>query len=39
MPALPMKYEAFGIGRPWSRLSVASSRSIGIAIARFWNDV
>ena len=28
-----------GIGVPCSRLSVPSSRSSGIAIARFWNDV
>ena len=38
-PILPMKYDAFCMGTPCRRLSVPSSRSIGIAIARFWNDV
>ena len=30
---------AVGMGVPRSRFSVPSSRSVGIAIARFWNEV
>jgi len=39
MPALPMKYDDFGIGKPAKRFNVESSRSIGMAMARFWKDV
>ena len=36
---LPIKYEEAGAGVPRKRLSVPSSRSIGIVIANCWNPV